>query len=50
MINLEFLDADGKRLHVLYNVHPRSQEGGGLLIPEGAALVVVWLGTVVPGA
>jgi hypothetical protein len=44
VINLEFLDADGKRVSIVYDVHPRSQEQA-IPLPEGAMAVVVWLGT-----
>lgn len=44
MINLCFILSDGTR-QMVYDVHPRSQETGGVAIPPGAVAVEVWLGT-----
>lgn len=44
MINLEFLDAKLNRVGMAYDVHPASQ-AAPIPLPEGAAYVVVWLGT-----
>lgn len=43
MINIEFLDAEGQRVAMAYDVHPLSQEIP-LVIPPGAVRLVVWLG------
>lgn len=48
MINLEWLDADGQRIAMNYDVHPRSQDKA-ITVPAGAARVVVWLGMRVEG-
>jgi len=44
ILNLEFKDADGQRISMAYDVHPRSQ-AEAIPIPEGAVSVVLWLGT-----
>jgi hypothetical protein len=44
MINIEFRFADGTS-KMIYDVHPRSQEEGGLPVPNGAVGFVLWLGT-----
>lgn len=44
MINLEFKLENGQAV-MLHDVHPASQEQGGIEIPPGAVRVTVWLGT-----
>lgn len=44
MINIEFRFLDG-HTQVVYDVHPRSQEEGGLPVPANAIGYTVWLGT-----
>lgn len=45
MINLRFILSDGST-HMVYDVHPRSQETNGVPVPPSAVSVEVWLGTI----
>lgn len=43
-VNIVFTFLD-ERQQVVYDVHPRSQNEGGLPVPAGAVAYTVWMGT-----